>query len=265
MLAVVNATSILCVILEGNGAHYVTGGGQTRATRDRVFIYETEGGCKPIKRLKRKSKSKLLEEEAESDAFEKQGDSSENPNKKMAVAFPSEGTRGLSDASAKDHYFQLPAPFYHAQPLPIPVISPRSQSSFTQAAAVIANFGQLQPGLTSVPSQSTDGNTSSEDLKESDTSSNANSRECYIDIDENGNVVRKLSPRSFAAKQEVSNSDTVTPPSLGSGVSITSMPSRISSTTSTFDKFVDNLSNVDVEVVGDQLAMLREASADSDI
>ena len=35
---------------EGSNAKYITGGGQTSATADRVRIYETEGNIKPKKR-----------------------------------------------------------------------------------------------------------------------------------------------------------------------------------------------------------------------
>jgi hypothetical protein len=255
------AMDIIPKFIEGNGANYVTGGGQTRSTRDRVFIYETEGGCKPIKRLKRKSKTKL-EEESEETSINRE-DSDVQPNKKIAVSLPppSEQTRE-SSLSIKDHYFQLPEPFYHAQPLPIPVISPRSQSSFSQAAAVIANFGQIQPELSTIPSQNTDdGSVSNQNDSISLLVKNEAVSECYYEFDENGNAIKKFNPREITT----SSSDTYIPPSLALTTSVTSMPSRMSSVTSTFEKFVENLEHVDVEVVGDQLAMLREASADSDI
>jgi len=38
--------------VEGPGVNYITGSGQTSATADRVFIYETEGNVKPTKRIK---------------------------------------------------------------------------------------------------------------------------------------------------------------------------------------------------------------------
>lgn len=38
--------------VEGHGANYVTGSGQTSATTDRVHIYEQEGDQKPLKRMK---------------------------------------------------------------------------------------------------------------------------------------------------------------------------------------------------------------------
>ena len=41
---------------EGNSASYITGGGQTQRTQDRVTVYETEG-C--IQAIKRKRKLKL--------------------------------------------------------------------------------------------------------------------------------------------------------------------------------------------------------------
>ena len=37
-------------LVEGSGAKYITGSGQTQATKDRVFIYELEGGVKPFHR-----------------------------------------------------------------------------------------------------------------------------------------------------------------------------------------------------------------------
>jgi hypothetical protein len=87
------AMDIIPKFVEGNSANYVTGGGQTQATRDRVFIYETEGNCKPIKRLKRKSKQKLQEEEEERIRLElaeskKEWEScnNEQPRKKLAVS-----------------------------------------------------------------------------------------------------------------------------------------------------------------------------------
>mmetsp|Transcript_8303 Transcript_8303/g.8461 ORF Transcript_8303/g.8461 Transcript_8303/m.8461 type:complete len:442 (+) Transcript_8303:73-1398(+) len=41
-------------LVEGPGARYITGSGQTLATSDRVLIYETEGGVKPSARGKRR-------------------------------------------------------------------------------------------------------------------------------------------------------------------------------------------------------------------
>lgn len=37
-------------LVEGSSAKYITGSGQTQATKDRVFIYELEGGVQPFHR-----------------------------------------------------------------------------------------------------------------------------------------------------------------------------------------------------------------------
>lgn len=44
------AVQIIPKLVEGWNAKYVTGSGQTRATADRVFIFETEGGVTPAHR-----------------------------------------------------------------------------------------------------------------------------------------------------------------------------------------------------------------------
>mmetsp|Transcript_12331 Transcript_12331/g.20066 ORF Transcript_12331/g.20066 Transcript_12331/m.20066 type:complete len:450 (-) Transcript_12331:2-1351(-) len=296
------AMDIIPKFVEGNSAHYVTGGGQTQSTRDRVFIYETEGDCKPIKRVKRKSKSKLQEEaeleEAAQALLEKDKASEQPPRKKMTVNVG----RDSSGSSMLSDYFPLPAPFYQATPLPIPVISPRSQSSFSQAAAVIANFGQVQPESLSSDNDNTTSNPAA------DNSSNSNymvsPREGYIDVDEYGRVEKKHNPKlqlntsaavaarllhgpgasgrgspvrlpasplfltEGATSSRASPTVTFAPPTrCSSGMS------RMSSTTSNFDMFVnETLENVEandmsaLDDAGDrQLALLREASADSDI
>lgn len=307
------AMGVIPKFVEGNGAHYVTGGGQTQATRDRVFIYETEGDCKPIKRVKRKSKCKLEEmedalaaEEAEAEAklqARKRLSVSEKPSpRKRSINFAAAATttnRDSSDSSSvSSMYFPLPAPFFQAVPLPIPVISPRSQSSFSQAAAVIANFGQFQNSTLVSP------------------------RECYLDIEEDGTVVKKYSPRATALSasasrgfsgsvapsadtptatttnsitslplsipplfltegggghfvvparltSSASSSSTTAPPTLTSSASASSQCSLSRLDTSNFDMFVEAIGNVDPEELGEagdkQLALLREASADSDI
>lgn len=251
-------------------------------------------------------------------------------------------TQAQSVASISSLYFPLPAPFFHAQPLPIPVISPRSQSSFSQAAAVIANFGQVQPELSSYSSGSSSGSGADSGVSNSSGhTSGEHPRECYLDIEEDGTVVKKFSPRSSARPSVATSStsipftstplflargksgdrsgggeatgvtnttstsslyDSSAPPSSlsflssaaasvssssstgggGSGplsfpppdlTSSASNVSRMSSTTSTFDKFVEAIGTVDDhdshdshdKLPQDQLAMLREASADSDI
>lgn len=320
------AMDIIPKFVEGNSAHYVTGGGQTQATRDRVFIYETEGDCKPIKRLKRKSKGKLQEEEEEEEEERKrkvvttEGSRGRNETSRTQISINSAtqpqpltlpqslqssgAVRDISTSSISSLYYPLPAPFFHALPLPIPVISPRSQSSFSQAAAVIANFGQVQPELFSIASSGTDSTCSGDEQQQQKSSSSfiVSPRECYLDIDDDGTVVKKFSPR--AASSVTATPSTSSPLFLGerggrggssstaasiggrdaggggevTGVSrevsrgsssasfapppLTSSVSRMSSSTSvSFDLFVDAI----VEEDGDQLAMLREASADSDI
>lgn len=300
------AMDIIPKFVEGNTAHYVTGGGQTQSTRDRVFIYETEGDCKPIKRVKRKSKSKLQEEAELEEAaalLEKDKHSEEQPRKKMTVNVGSDSS--TTSSSMLNDYFPLPAPFYQAAPLPIPVISPRSQSSFSQAAAVIANFGQVQPdSLSADNNNSTISNTTA--YETSNSNYIVSPREGYIDVDEYGRVEKKHSPKlqintSGAVAARLLNGPSGSPARLpysrgsplfltegGSGTTaskfsptVTFAPptrtssglSRMSSTTSNFEMFVnETLGNVeanelsDLDDAGDrQLALLREASADSDI
>lgn len=48
-------------LLEGWNVKYITGSGQTTATKDRVFIYETEGYVKPFRRSKGRNRSKKNE------------------------------------------------------------------------------------------------------------------------------------------------------------------------------------------------------------
>ena len=45
-------------LIEGWSTHYITGSGQTIATRDRVHIYETEGNVHPFHRGKKRNSSK---------------------------------------------------------------------------------------------------------------------------------------------------------------------------------------------------------------
>lgn len=311
---------------EGNSAHYVTGGGQTQATRDRVFIYETEGDCKPIKRVKRKSKIKLDEEEEELALAvvgllsEKRDTSDQQVRKKPTLITKNSKDRAAptSASDSADIFSPLRAPSFCAQPLAIPVISPRSQSSFSQAASVIANFGQVIPPtpLTSATSLAINKPChcgESEDTKPEKPSPSfiVSPRECYLDIQPDGTVVKKYSPRSgsvplpsslmpgddIAASTVVrsaplSTSSIPTPLFLTKGGSSASAPGfnfpslvstdslslslvdsssatplLLSSSTSTFDRFVDAIGTVSEEAGGasDQLAMLREASADSDL
>lgn len=280
------AMDIIPKFVEGNDAHYVTGGGQKQATRDRVHIYETEGGCKPIKRLKRKSKTKLQEEEEEEAAkaaarqIESLGGAGP-PSKKVGLMSPPSITRD-NTASSINNYFPLPAPFFQAQPLPIPAISPRSQSSFSQAAAAIASFGQFQP---QTQTSSTASGANGYSYQEGKSSNYVVSpKECYVDIGSDGKAVNKTSNdtghnsngnslplnRAHNSAELKDKANPTTSPyqtlQIPEG-SLSSLPpslARMSSTGSTFDKFVSTIT-VDANEDGDPLAMLREVSADSDI
>jgi hypothetical protein len=276
---------VICVFLisEGNTAHYVTGGGQTQATRDRVFIYETEGDCKPIKRVKRKSRTKL-QEEADAEAEEaakllmnkRRAESSEEKSSRKKISINGTSKDTITSSIGSQPFHSLPAAFYQAVPLPIPVISPRSQSSFSQAATVIANFGEVQTELSSNTTNNASGG-------QNDISYIISPRERYINIDDPRAIPNILKPEKVASAHPYSTTTplflteggkgNVTKPSssvsFAPPVALTTGVSRSASTSSNFDILVDTIGSLndnELDEAGDQqLALLREASADSDI
>lgn len=241
------AMDIIPKFVEGNGAHYVTGGGQTQPTKDRVFIYETEGDCKPIKRLKRKSKAKLLEEELAASRGE---GSDDQLRKKMMFSYQA-SLADRPDTIGSNHHYPLPAPFFHALPLPIPIITPRSQSSFSQAASVIANFGQVQQ-----PDTFTFASLSKAEPPISYIVTPQNGLSYAKDEEVVPEVRKAVIPR-LSAQPEV---NVPIMKRAFSDLSTISSVSRASSTNSVFESFVEN-----IEADDDPLAMLREVSADSDL
>lgn len=54
------ALTVVCKLVEGWYIKYVTGSGQTKATRDRVKIFEVEGNIKPAPRCSKLHKERLL-------------------------------------------------------------------------------------------------------------------------------------------------------------------------------------------------------------
>lgn len=219
-----NKGMVLIVIpklVEGNGVHYVTGSGQTKATKDRVTIYETEGNVTPVKRVLRKpidedetvvqsrehirksikkkatyvKKNSLKDEvvvrvkkckKTQPSSFpplhklrQEEFDNDNLSSSDYAEHVQLEGDEVLSpcrsDSSVTGPYLPL-LPFSMAPPIPIR----RTQSSFSEAAALIASQNN-QSSATDAPASY---------LK--------SPRECYLEVEPNG-AMRKVTSANWGS------------------------------------------------------------------
>lgn len=143
------AMDIVPKFVEGNCAHYVTGGGQTRSTQDRVDIYETEGGCKASKRTRHKDRKFQLDDSMFAEANKQMMDMLAQcyhlPPKyefgpvQSHTTVPANSVMGVTISDMMfnplaSYFSQDKEGDYVARHLPVPAMPPRSMSSFSEAA-----------------------------------------------------------------------------------------------------------------------------------